>query len=65
MHYVLLLGILGLPDVAGVGMLVARVLDIFAPDELPMTGCIPKDDLHGTESHMSELVDTFFTAPVE
>jgi hypothetical protein len=64
MHYVLFVGIFGLPVVAGVGILVARVLDAFASEEPPGPDCIPESDPHDTESHVSDLVDTFFTAPV-
>jgi hypothetical protein len=65
MHYVLFVGIFGLPVVAGVGILVARVLDTFATAKLPVPGRIPTSDLYDPESHVSELVDTFFTAPLE
>ncbi len=65
MHYVLFLGIFGLPVVAAVGMVVARVLNAFAPEEPQGPGCTPEDDLHGTESHMGALVDRFFATPRE
>lgn len=65
MHYILFVGIFGLPVVAGVGMLVARVLDTFAPEKSPVPGCLPQDDLDDTESHVRDLVETFFTTPVE
>jgi hypothetical protein len=65
MHYVIFLGIFGLPFVAGVGMIAARVLDAFAPEEPPKPGRVPQDDLQATESHVSELVDTFFAPPIE
>ena len=65
MHYVIFLGIFGMPFVAGVCMLAARVLDAFAPEEPPLSGRIPQDDLQGMESHLNDLVDTFFAAPLE
>jgi len=65
MHYVIFLGIFGLPFVAGVGMLAAGMLDAFAPEEPPLPSSIPKDDLQGMESHLSDLVDTFFASPLE
>ena len=65
MHYALFLGIFGLPVVAGVGMVLARVLNVFAPEEPRGPGCIPKDDLQGTDSHVSDLVDAFFAAPLD
>jgi hypothetical protein len=65
MHYILFLGIFGLPVVAGVGMLVARVWDTFAPEDAVLSGRIPEDDLYGTGSHASDLADAFFADPVD
>jgi hypothetical protein len=59
MHYVLFAGIFGLPVVACVGMLVARVLDTFASDEAPTPGPIGKSHLCEIESCVSDLADTF------
>ena len=65
MHYALFLGIFGLPVVAGVGMVLARALNVFAPEETRVPGCVPKDDFQGTDSHVSDLVDAFFDLPLE
>jgi hypothetical protein len=65
MHYVIFLGIFGLPFVAGVGMIAARVLDAFAQEETPLPDRIPLDDLQARESHVSDLVNTFFAPPFE
>ena len=65
MHYTLFLGIFGLPVVAAVGMVVARVLNVFAPAEPRVPGCVPKDDLQCMEAHVRDLVDAFFAAPLE
>jgi len=65
MHYVLFAGIFGLPVVACVGMLVARVLDTFGPDEPPKSGPTGKSDLCEIESCENDLADTFFNAPVK
>ncbi len=65
MHYVIFLGIFGLPFVAGVGMIAAKVLDAFSPEDPPLPGRIPKDDPQDTESHVSDLVDAFFAARPE
>lgn len=65
MHYVIFLGIFGLPFVAAVGMVVTKVLTTFAPQEPPAPRGIPKDDLQGSDSHVSDLVDAFFAAPLE
>jgi len=65
MHYVLFVGIFGLPVVVCVGMLVARVLDTFASDDPPEPGRIGNSRLGEIESRVSDLADTFITAPVE
>ncbi len=65
MHYIFFLGIFGMPVVIGVGMLVAKVWDAFTPEDSPVRGSLPADELHDTESHVNALVDTFFSAPVE
>jgi hypothetical protein len=64
MHYALFLGIFGLPVVAGVAMVIARAFSAFAPEDPRGPGGRSPDDLHGTESHVNDLVETFFAAPV-
>ena len=65
MHYVLFVGIFGLPIVVGVGMLVSRVLDTFASDDPPASDRIGNSRPREIESHVSDLADAFFTAPAE
>jgi hypothetical protein len=65
MHYIFFLGIFGMPVVLGVGMLVAKVWDAFAPEDWPARGNLPADELHDMESHVNALVDTFFSPPVD
>jgi hypothetical protein len=65
MHYVIFGGIFALPFVVCAGMLVARVLDTFAPDEPPKSGRIGKRGLHESDSRESDLADTFFNTPAE
>ena len=60
MHYVLFAGIFGLPVVACVGMLVAKVLDTFGPEEAPKAGPIGKSHPCEMESCGTDLADTFF-----
>jgi hypothetical protein len=63
MHYVLFVGIFGLPVVVCAGMLVARVLDTFAADEPPEPDRIGNSRLGEIESRVSDLADTSNTAP--
>jgi hypothetical protein len=65
MQYILFVGIFGLPIVACVGILAARVLDAFAPDEPPAPGLLSTNHFHEIGSRENELADTFFSAPVE
>ena len=65
MHFVLFLGIFGLPVVACVGMLIARALDSFLPEAPPARGRTVADRADETESRVNDLVDRFISAPVE
>jgi len=65
MHYILFVGIFGLPVVVCAGMLVARVLDTFAPDRSPEPDRIGNSPLPEIDFRVSDLADTFITAPVE
>jgi hypothetical protein len=65
MHYVLFVGIFGLPAVVCAGMLVARVLDTFAPDRPPESDCIGDSPRPEIDFRVSDLADTVITAPVE
>lgn len=65
MHYVLFVGIFGLPVVVGVGMLAATVLDRFAPEEPPASGIRDTSHLPDAGSRERELADSFFAAAVE
>jgi hypothetical protein len=65
MHYVLFVGIFGLPVVACVGMLVTRVLDTFASETPPEPDPIGAGGVDEMESRVTALVDTFAAAPVE
>ena len=65
MQYVLFVGIFALPILVCVGMLAVRVLDRFAPDRPPDPRLMGDSHLHAIGSRESDLVDTFFTAPVE
>ena len=65
MHYVIVAGIFGLPFVVCVGLLVAKVLDTFGPEETPVSRRLDTSHVHGSESRVNDLVDAFLTAPVE
>jgi hypothetical protein len=65
MHYVLFVGIFGLPVLACVGMLVTRVLDTFAPETPLEPDRVVTSGVDEMESGRTDLADTFITAPVE
>jgi hypothetical protein len=65
MQYVLFGGIFGLPLLVCVSLVVLKVLDTFAPDNLPAPARIDKTRLQEIDSRESELVDSFFHAPAK
>ena len=60
MQYVLFGGIFGLPLLVCVSLVVLKVLDTFAPDDLPAPVRIDHARLQEIESRESELVESFF-----
>ncbi len=65
MHYILFVGIFGIPIVACVGMLATKFMDTFTPERTPEPDHLDKSRLQAIESRVNDLVDTFVTTPVE
>ena len=65
MQYVLFGGIFGLPIAVCLSIFIMRFLDTFQREEAPAKGRIAEGRLHEFDSRESELVESFFRAPVE
>lgn len=65
MHYLIFFGIFGLPIVACAGMLITRLLDNAAAEKRVESGLAVTGGLRESEFRMSDLADTFISAPIE